>query len=88
MAQDFRKFGMNVVGISETKWFGHNVYDVDGFLILASGRPVPRTGEKVQTNNRVGTVLDPSMVSCWKDGSEVWNESCQFSHCVCKIETW
>ena len=36
MVQEFRKFGINVVGISETKWFGQDVYDVDGFLILHS----------------------------------------------------
>ena len=37
VVQEFGKFGMNVVGISETRWFGQNVYDVDGFLILHSG---------------------------------------------------
>ena len=26
MVQELRKFGMNVVGISETKWFGQGVY--------------------------------------------------------------
>ena len=39
---------MSVVGISETKWFGSAVYDVDGYLILHSGRAVPREGEKVE----------------------------------------
>ncbi len=33
MIQEFRKFGMNVVGISETKWFGQDVYEVDGFFL-------------------------------------------------------
>ena len=26
MVQEFRKFGMNVVGISETKWFGQDIH--------------------------------------------------------------
>ena len=34
LVQEFKKFCMNVLGISETKWFGEGVYDVDGFLIL------------------------------------------------------
>ena len=71
MVQEFRNFGMNIVGISETKWFGQGVYD--GFLILHSGRPVPGSDERVERNEGVGIVLDPSMVSCWKDGGEVWN---------------
>ena len=56
-------------------WAGYTctVYDVDGFLILHSGRPVPGTGEKVERNEGVGIVMDPSMVSCWKNGGEVWN---------------
>ena len=32
---------MSVTGISETKLFGSAVYDVDGYLILHSGRPIP-----------------------------------------------
>ena len=73
MVQEFRKFGMNVVGVSETERFGRDIYDVDGFLILHSGRPVPGTGEKVERNEGVGIVMNPSMVSCWKNGGEVWN---------------
>ena len=50
MVQEFRNFGMNIVSISETKWFGQSVYDVDGFLILHSGHPVPEVmrGSSVQ----------------------------------------
>ena len=50
MVQELRKLGMSIVGISETKWFGQDIYDVDGFLILHSGRPVPEAGEKVERN--------------------------------------
>ena len=44
---------------------------MDGFLIFCSECPVPGTGEKVERNVGVGTVLDPSMVSCWRDAGEV-----------------
>ena len=59
LVQEIRKFRMSVVGISETKWFGSAVYDVDGFLILYSGRRVPGKGEKVERNEGVGIVIDP-----------------------------
>jgi hypothetical protein len=69
----FRKFGMNTMSISETKWFGQDVCDADGFLILHSGHLVPRTGERVEGNEGIGIVLDPAMVNLWKNVSEVWN---------------
>ena len=30
MVRELHRFGISVVGISETKWFGSAVYDVDG----------------------------------------------------------
>ena len=48
MVEEFKKFSMEVVGISETKWFGQDMYDVGGFLILHSWRPVPGAGERVE----------------------------------------
>ena len=48
------------------------VYDIDGYLILHSGRPVPGEGVKVERNEGVAVVLDPCMVKNWKDGGEVW----------------
>ena len=31
MVQELKNFDMNVIGISESKWFGKDIYDVDGF---------------------------------------------------------
>ncbi len=50
-----------------------HVYEVDGHLILHSGRPVPSVGEKVERNEGVGIVLNPFMVRCWKSGGETWH---------------
>ena len=72
MVQELRKFWMSVVCISETKWFGSAVYDIDGYLILHSGRRVPGKGVKVERNEGVAIVLDPCMVKNWKDGGKVW----------------
>ena len=35
---------MNMVVISETKWFGEVVYLVDGCIVVHSGRPVSAAG--------------------------------------------
>ena len=72
MIEVFRKFGMNIVGISETKWFGQDKYEVGGYLILRSGRPIPTGDEAVERNEGVGIVLDPGMARLWKDSGEVW----------------
>ena len=73
MVQQLKKFRMSIVGISETKWFGCHIYDVDGFLILHSGRPIPEVGEPVMRNEGVGIVLDPFMAECWRNGGAIWN---------------
>ena len=63
--QELKKYGMNVVGISETKWFGNAV---DGYLVLHSGRPVPDSGDRVERNEGVGIAL----AERWKSGGEEW----------------
>ncbi len=70
MVDVFRKFSMSIIGISETKWFGQEKYEVD--VILHSGRPVPVGDEAVERNEGVGIVLDPVMAQIWKDSGEVW----------------
>ncbi len=50
MVQELRKFGLR---ISETKWFGQDKYEVDGYLILHSGHPVPRDNDVVERNEGV-----------------------------------
>jgi len=39
-----RRFDISIAGISETKWFGEGVYEVDGFVLVHSGRPMPVGG--------------------------------------------
>ena len=54
---------MSMVGIIETKWFGNDVYKVDGFTVLHSGRNVPQSGDAIQCGERVAIVLDPLMAT-------------------------
>ena len=47
LVEELRCFEMSITGVSETKWFGQGVYDVDGFVMVHSGRPVPGDGDLV-----------------------------------------
>ncbi len=42
-----KRIGMNVTGISETKWFGQEVYEIWGCTILHSGDQHPATGNQL-----------------------------------------
>ena len=53
-------YGISVVGIQETKWFGKDVWPaVEGFMFLHSGRPLLVSGEDAAHNEGVGILLDP-----------------------------
>ena len=41
MVHEFKKYRINIAGISETKWFGQIImYEIEGYTILHSGHPV------------------------------------------------
>jgi len=50
---------MNITGISESKWFGQGVYEIDGFVMIHSGRPLPTGEDPVLWNEGVGIVMNP-----------------------------
>lgn len=72
MVQELKRFGMNITGISETKWFGQAVYNVEGYTILHSGWPIPGEAQAVERNEGVGLVLDPQMTIAWRNTGESW----------------
>ena len=41
LVQELRCFHMSIVCISETKWFGNDAYEVDGFTVIHLGHSVP-----------------------------------------------
>ena len=71
MVRELKKYNMNLVGISETKWFGQAVYKVEGYTVLHLGRPIPGESPMVR-NEGVGIVLDPALSAAWSEGGEVW----------------
>ena len=73
LVQELDRFHMSMVCISETKWFGDDVYEVDGFTVLHSGRSVPQSGDAVQRGEGVAIVLDPLMATSWRDSGGKWS---------------
>ncbi len=72
MVQELRKYKMNVTGISETKWFGQEIYNINDFTVLHSGHPIPTNREAAERNKGVGIVLDPRMSEAWRNSGGVW----------------
>ena len=71
MVRELKKYEVSVTGISETKWFGQAVYEVEGYTILHSGRPVPEESPLLR-NEGVGIVLNPAMTTAWREAGEEW----------------
>ena len=72
LVRELKRCKVNMVGISETKWFGQAVYLVDGCAVVHSERPVPAAGDVIQRGEGVGIVLDPVMYEAWRSAGEVW----------------
>ena len=58
LMKELRRLKVAVAGIQETKWFGQDVWNVDGYTLLHSGRTLPGDGEPLIRNECVGIVLD------------------------------
>ena len=65
-------FRMGITCISETKWFGKDVYEIDGYTVLHSDRDLPGSGDALQCGEGVAIVLDPVLSVAWRDVGEVW----------------
>ena len=63
---------MKVVGLQETKWFGCDVYDVAGSVVLTVGRAVPDSNDSLQRGEGVALVLLGSSIDAWKAGGQQW----------------
>ena len=73
LVRELKRFRMGVVCVSKIKWFGEDIYEVDGFTVLHSGRSVPQSGEAIQRGEGVAIVLDPFIANAWKDSGSVWS---------------
>lgn len=72
LVKELQKFGVAIAGIQETKWFGRDVWNSDGYTLLHSGRQLPEDGEPIMRNEGVGILLDRHATLAWKDAGELW----------------
>ena len=56
IVREIKRYKVKVVGLQETKWFGCDVYDVAGSVVLASGRDLPDAGGSFQRGEGVAIV--------------------------------
>ena len=61
LVKELCRFNMSITGVSETKWFGQGVYEVDGFVMIHSGRPVPNGNDPALRNEGVGIVMSSAV---------------------------
>ena len=61
---------MSIIGISKTKWFGQGVYEVDGFIMVHLGQPVPKDKDLVVRNEVVGNIMSPNVAAAWRNSGE------------------
>ena len=54
------------------KWFGDNVYEVQGSVVVTAGRPTPADGEPIQHGERVALVLMGSALVAGRRGGKQW----------------
>ena len=69
---ELKRLDIEVAGFQETRWFGTDTYRVGGAVVLASGRPLPRSGDAVRRGEGVAIVLRGRALQAWRAGGEQW----------------
>ena len=72
LVRELMHFRMGITCISETKWFGKDVYEINGYIVLHSGHDLPGSGDALQCDEGVAIVLDAVLSVAWRDTGEVW----------------
>ena len=72
IVKELKRLGIPVAGIQETKWFGRDVWNADGYTSLHSGHPIPDAGKPQMRNEGVGILLDRCATPAWKAAEESW----------------
>ena len=65
LVRELMRFRMGITCINKMKWFGKDVYEINGYTVLHSGRDLPGSGNALQRGEGVAIVLDPVLsVAC------------------------
>ena len=68
MVQEFRNYGIIIVGISETKWLCMRWKGIRSYIL---GSQYQGLGEAVERNEGVGIVFNTDMVCLWGSSGRV-----------------
>ena len=71
--KELRRYDVSVAAVQETKWFGMDVSEAQGYTLLHSGRPLPSGDEPAVRKKGVGIALDERATSAWREAGEKWN---------------
>ena len=63
-------FEMSITGISKTKWLGREVYEMDPFVMIHSGRPVPGRNDLAIRNEGVSIIMNPSAAAALRNSGD------------------
>ena len=80
---NLERYGVMVAALQETKWFGCEIYEVNGSVVLTSGRRTPGEGVTVQRGEGVALVLRGLALTAWERGGKQWKA--WSSRCVSAI---
>ena len=58
--------------MQETKWFGSDMWQADGYTLLHSGRSLPGDVENAVRKEGVGILLDERAANAWRAAGEAW----------------
>ena len=70
--KELRRSRVSVAAIQETKWFGMDVWEAEGYTLLHSGRKLPEGEGTSMRNEGVGIALDERATAAWRDAGEIW----------------
>ena len=72
LVRELRRYDVSVAAVRETKWFGADVWETQGYTLLHSGRPLPHGEEPAVRKEGVGIALDERATSAWREAGEKW----------------
>ena len=63
---ELKRYDVKVAALPETEWFGNEVYQVGGSVVLTAERERPSEGDGMQWDAGVGIVLLGPIIDAWK----------------------
>ena len=72
LVSEMRRYNVSVGAVQETKWFGNDIWQADGYTLLHSGRSLSGDGENAVQNEGIGILLDERAANAWRAAGEAW----------------